>query len=243
MVKLKEWSLYSILFFSVNTRINLLKIFIMLKTTGSAVFPLLAGCLFFFSGCSNKNKPVFTLLDSKTTGINFNNVSVENEQINILKYEYLYNGGGVAIGDINNDGLKDIYFTSNNLENKLYLNKGNMQFEDITEKAGVGCKTGWKTGVTMADVNGDGFLDIYICKSADANPENRRNILLINNGDLTFTDKSKEYGLDDAGYSTQAAFFDYDNDGDLDMFLLNHSLIEVSNTIGIDPTIRNARNP
>jgi hypothetical protein len=216
----------------------------MLRTILSAIFSLFVGCLFFFfPGCTSKNKPVFTLLNSKTTGINFNNISVENEQINILTYEYMYNGGGVAIGDINNDGLKDVYFTSNNLENKLYLNRGNMKFEDITTKAGAGCKEGWKTGVTMVDVNGDGFLDIYVCKSADGRPEFRKNILLINNGNLTFTDKAKEYGLDDAGYSTQAAFFDYDNDGDMDMFLLNHSLIEVSNTIGINPALRNARDP
>lgn len=193
-------------------------------------------------GCKDEeNRTVFTLLEGETTGVHFNNVSVENEQINILTYEYMYNGGGVAIGDINNDGLKDIYFTSNNLENKLYLNRSNMRFEDITARAGAGCKGGWKTGVTMADVNGDGFLDIYVCKSADGNPDRRRNILLINNGNLSFTDKAKEYGLDDVGYSTQAAFFDYDNDGDLDMFLLNHSLIEVSNTIGVDPVLRNAR--
>ena len=183
------------------------------------------------------------MLDSKTTGISFNNISVENEQINILTYEYMYNGGGVAIGDINNDGLKDIYFTSNNLENKLYLNTGNMKFDDITATAGAGCKEGWKTGVAMVDINADGFLDIYVCKSADGNPERRRNILLINNGNLTFTNKAKEYGLDDAGYSTQATFLDYDNDGDIDMFLLNHSLIEVSNTISINPVLRNARDP
>lgn len=219
-------------------------------------FSLLLVFIFFsFTGCRNGgNKAVFTLLDSKKTGIVFNNISVENEQINILTYEYLYNGGGVAIGDINNDGLKDIYFTSNNLENKLYINRGNLKFEDITAKAGAGCKEGWKTGVTMVDINADGFLDIYICKSADGNPEHRRNILLINNGfspsangegkgEVTFTDKAKEYGLDDDGYSTQAAFLDYDNDGDMDMFLLNHSLIEVSNTIGINPMLRNARDP
>src|SRR6202022_1760593 len=217
----------------------------MLNPMFRTVYFSLVGCsVFLFTACLNgKNKPVFSLLSSKETGVTFKNISVENEQINILTYEYLYNGGGVAIGDINNDGLKDIYFTSNNQENRLYLNKGNMQFEDITARAGVGCKEGWKTGVTMADVNGDGFLDIYICKSADGNPERRRNILLINNGDLTFTNKAKEYGLDDAGYSTQATFFDYDNDGDLDMFLINHSLIEVSNTIGINPMLRNARDP
>ncbi len=200
-----------------------------------AVFCLLYSCK------TKEVKTVFTLLDSKTTGIDFKNISVENEQINILTYEYLYNGGGVAVGDINNDGLKDIYFTSNNQENKLFLNRGNMKFEDITAKAGAGCKEGWKTGVTMVDINADGFLDIYVCKSADGNPEHRRNILLINNGNLTFTNKAKEYGLDDFGYSTQANFFDYDNDGDLDMFLINHSLIEVSNTIGINPMLRNVR--
>src|SRR5258706_3120869 len=219
------------------------KINIMLTRIDRICYTLANVCilLLLFNGCNKKNKTVFTLLDSKATGIHFKNISVENEQINILTYEYLYNGGGVAVGDINNDGLKDIYFTSNNLENKLYLNLGNMKFEDITAKAGAGCQGGWKTGVTMVDINGDGFLDIYVCKSADGNPERRRNILLINNGNLTFTDKAKEYGLDDAGYSTQAAFFDYDNDGDLDMFLLNHSLIEVSNTIGINPILRNAR--
>src|SRR5260221_756374 len=224
--------------FFLQGNINPLQSFIMLK-------PILVGCLvFLLAGWFNgRNETVFTLLTSKETGVNFRNISVENEQINILTYEYLYNGGGVAIGDINNDGLKDIYFTSNNQENKLYLNKGNMTFEDITARAGAGCKEGWKTGVTMADVNGDGFLDIYICKSAEGDPNRRRNILVINNGDLSFTDKAKEYGLDDAGYSTQATFFDYDNDGDLDMFLINHSLIEVSNTIGINPVLRNARDP
>lgn len=214
----------------------------LLKILKGVYLPCTVYTVFLLAGCRNETKnTVFTLLDNNKTGIHFKNISVENEQINILTYEYLYNGGGVAVGDVNNDGLKDIYFTSNNLENKLYLNKGNMQFEDITDKAGVGCKEGWKTGVTMADVNGDGFLDIYVCKSADGNPDRRRNILLINNGNLTFTDKAKEYGLDDLGYSTQATFFDYDNDGDLDMFLINHSLIEVSNTIGINPMLRNAR--
>jgi len=201
--------------------------------------------LILMMGCKSKSQTphLFTLLDNEKTGIHFKNVSVENEQINILTYEYLYNGGGVAIGDVNNDGLKDIYFTSNNLENKLYLNKGNLKFEDITEKSGAGCKKGWKTGVSMVDINGDGWIDIYVCKSADGNPENRRNILLINQGNATFKDEAKQYGLDDIGYSTQAAFFDMDKDGDLDMFLLNHSLIEVSNTIGINPMLRNARDP
>ena len=233
----------SILFLFIKNKSYKL-IIMLVKVIKTALSFSIVFLYFLLSGCQNrKGTSLFSLLDSKETGIAFNNISVENEQINILSYEYLYNGGGVAIGDINNDGLKDIYFSSNNLENKLYLNQGNMKFEDITEKAGAGCKQGWKTGVSMVDINGDGFLDIYVCKSADGNAEQRRNILLINNGNLTFTNKAKEYGLDDIGYSTQASFFDYDNDGDIDMFLLNHSLIEISNTIGINPAIRNVRDP
>jgi hypothetical protein len=203
--------------------------------------------LSFFSCIkSNESNTLFSRLSEKETGLVFNNVNVENENINILTYEYLYNGGGVAIGDVNNDGLPDIYFSSNNLENKLFLNKGNFKFEDITATAGVGAKKGWKTGVSMADVNADGLLDIYVCRSADGNPENRRNLLFINNGadskgSVTFSEKAAEYGVDDPGYSTQAVFFDMDNDGDLDLFVLNHSLINISNKIGISPIARNRR--
>jgi hypothetical protein len=127
------------------------------------------------------------------------------------------------IGDINNDGLQDIFFTANMQENRLYLNKGNMQFEDITEKAGIHKKGRWSTGVSMADVNGDGLIDIYVCNSGDIKGDSRENELYINNGNLTFTEKAHQYGLDDHGLSTHAAFFDYDHDGDLDMFLLNNS--------------------
>jgi enediyne biosynthesis protein E4 len=190
---------------------------------------------FLLVACSTdkKSQTLFTRLSPDETGIKFNNINVENEQINIFSYEYLYNGAGVATGDINNDGLVDIYFSSNNLENKLYLNKGNFKFEDITDKAGVGCKQGWKTGVSMVDINGDGFLDLYVCRSADGNPANRKNALLINNGNLTFAEKAAEYGLDDTSYSTQTAFFDYDRDGDLDAFVLNHSLLQLSNSFDI----------
>ena len=163
----------------------------------------------FLFGCKQINKKRFYRLEGDDTGIFFNNVNAENEQINIFTYEYLYNGGGVAIGDINNDGLPDIYFSSNNLENRLYLNKGNFKFQDITSLSGAGCKKGWKTGVSMVDINADGWLDIYVCRSADGDPKNRKNSLLINNKDLTFTDQASEYGLDDESYSTQSVFFDY----------------------------------
>lgn len=146
----------------------------------------------------------------------------ETPDFNILNYLYYFNGGGVAVGDVNNDGLPDLYFSSNLGKNRLYLNKGNYQFEDVTEKAGVGGPDGWKTGVTMADVNGDGRVDIYVSTVTYLGMHGR-NALYINNGDGTFTDRAKDMGLDHVGYSTQALFFDYDGDGDLDLFLLSHS--------------------
>lgn len=193
--------------------------------------------------CSPENETLFTKLEQGHTGIDFINNNHETERSNILSYEYFYNGGGVAVGDINNDGLPDIYFTSNIFSNKLYLNEGNFKFKDITEQSGTACEVGWKTGVSMADVNGDGLLDIYVCRSASPDKERRRNILLINNGDLTFTDKAKEYGLDDPSYSTQAAFFDYDNDNDLDAVILNHSLLEISNVFNLSVKNSDVRFP
>jgi hypothetical protein len=190
---------------------------------------LLAGC----KSPESKTNDLFTQLPSAQTGITFTNKNTEDVTQNILTYEYFYNGGGVAIGDINNDGLPDIYFSANQEENKLYLNKGNFQFEDITQKAHVVAKTGWRTGVAMADVNGDGYLDIYVCRSGWEHPLYRTNALYINNKDLTFTDKAHEYGLNDDSYSTQASFFDYDRDGDLDLFLLNHSRLIISNSYDI----------
>lgn len=185
----------------------------------------------FLLGCKDvkKSDTLFTKLSESYTGIRFaNNVSY-NEDFNPYTFRNFYNGGGVAIGDINNDGLPDIFFCSNQGSNKLYLNKGNLKFEDITDNAGLATNGVWCTGATMADINGDGYLDIYVCKSGDINSNNRNNELYINNKNLSFTPKAKEYGLDSRGLSTYAAFFDYDNDGDLDCYLLNNSFKSVGN--------------
>ena len=178
-----------------------------------------------------KGQPLkkFTSIAADKSGINFTNKLVESPTSNIITYEYFYNGGGVAAGDFNNDGLIDLYFTSNQGSNKLYLNKGNWQFKDITLSAGVSGRQGWKTGVSVADVNGDGLLDIYVCYSGDVEEEKRANQLFINNGNLTFTDKAKEMGVADVGYTTQAAFLDYDKDGDLDLFVMNHNIKNLRN--------------
>jgi enediyne biosynthesis protein E4 len=177
---------------------------------------------------STEKQSLFRLLPSNETGIQFQNTLTTQEGLDVFRYRNFYNGGGVSLGDINNDGLPDIYLTSNMGENKLFLNKGNWKFEDISEKAGVTGRKTWSTGVSMADVNGDGLLDIYVCNSGDVNGGNRENELFINNGDLTFTDRSKELGLADKGFSTHAVFFDYDKDGDLDCYVLNNSFKPVA---------------
>ena len=166
---------------------------------------------------------------SKESGIDFRNELKSTDRLNPYTYRNFYNGAGVAIGDVNNDGLLDIYFAGNQVDNKLYLNKGNLQFEDITRNAGVGCSGVWSTGVTFVDINADGLLDIYVCKSGNPEGVNRCNELFVNNGDLTFTERSKEYGLDVVGLSVQAAFFDYDKDGDLDCYLLTNSFKSIGN--------------
>lgn len=165
---------------------------------------------------------LFTIQDPAKTKVDFVNYLTENENFNVMNYEYLYNGGGVAIGDINNDGLQDIFFTGNMSSNKLYLNKGKFEFEDISASAKIDKGEGFNTGVSMIDVNADGWLDIYICKAALKNPKLRVHNLYINNKNNTFTDRAKEFGLADSSYSTQAYFRDFDLDGDLDLFLLNH---------------------
>jgi hypothetical protein len=174
---------------------------------------------------------LFTRLSSAETGVSFVNQIEETTEFNVFRYRNFYNGGGVAIGDINNDGLPDIFFTANMKKNRLYLNKGNFRFEDITDAAGVGGRKPWDTGVTMADVNGDGLLDIYVCNAGNMEADNHDNDLYINNGDLTFTEKAKEYNLARSGFTTHASFFDYDKDGDLDAYILNNSNVPVS-TLG-----------
>ena len=164
---------------------------------------------------------------SDHTGISFNNLLSYTEDFNPYTYRNFFNGGGVALGDINNDGLIDIYFTGNIVDNALYLNKGNWKFDDITDFAGVSCKDNWSTGATFVDINQDGLLDLYVTKSGKPGGENRHNELFINNGDLTFKESSSEYGLDIEGLSVHAAFFDYDGDLDLDAYVLNNSIRSV----------------
>ncbi|GAB3640419.1 VCBS repeat-containing protein [Spirosoma arcticum] len=186
-----------------------------------------------FTGCSGDSvpaeKPLFQRLDSAQTGVGFRNRLKNTDSLSILSYLYFYNGGGVAAGDLNNDGLTDLYFVSNQGPNKLYINRGNFTFTDATAKAGVAGRADWQTGVTMADVNGDGLLDIYVCAVGKFKGLRGRNELYVNNGPgpdkvPTFTERAAEYGLAFSGFSTQAAFFDYDHDGDLDCFLLNHAV-------------------
>jgi hypothetical protein len=192
--------------------------------------PVAGGLLLGLSvvSCEHEAKTVFSVMPAGQTHIDFRNDIKEDEDFNVMNYEYLYNGGGVAVGDVNGDGLPDLFFTANMGPNKLYLNKGNFQFEDVTEKAGVKGRSKWKTGAVMADVNGDGLLDIYVCYSGVGTDEERANELYINNGVKdgvpSFTESAKQYGLDAPGtYTTTVAFFDMDNDGDLDMFMVNHA--------------------
>lgn len=187
------------------------------------LYALLAGC-----STNTNNTPLFSDITLQS-GITFVNELKYTPDLNPYTYRNFYNGAGVAIGDINNDGLLDVYFTGNQVENKLYLNAGEMKFKDITVEAGVSSAGSWSTGVTMVDINFDGLLDIYVCKSGPPDTPNRHNELFINNGDLTFTEKSAEYGLNIIGLSVQSAFFDFDRDGDLDCYLLTNSFKSVGN--------------
>jgi len=184
------------------------------------------------SACSNeedtgRQETLFRLLDPEKTNIHFVNQLDYDEKINTYTFKNFYNGGGVGLGDFNNDSLTDIFLTGNLVSNKLFLNKGNLTFEDITEPSGLESGGTWSTGVSIADINNDGWLDIYVCKSGPPGGARRNNELFINKGDLTFSEESKNYGLDFIGLSTHAAFFDYDKDGDLDCYLLNNSIRSV----------------
>jgi hypothetical protein len=199
---------------------------------------IVIGTLGLAIGCTDKNErnessskktpTLFTLLPSTKTGIDFINKVENQKDFNIFKYRNFYNGGGVAIGDVNNDGLADIYLTGNMVGNKLYLNKGNFTFEDISVKAGVEGSKPWSTGVVMVDINQDGLLDIYVSNAGKIEGNNHDNDLYINNGDLTFTEKAAEYNLANTGFTIHSSFFDYDKDGDLDVYILNNSNIPVS---------------
>ena len=202
-------------------------------------FILIVINLFFISCADDKqvNEPqeedqnkdaLFTKMSSKETGIDFKNTITNTKEFNIFRYRNFYNGAGVGIGDINNDGLPDIYLTSNLGKNKLYLNKGNFKFEDITERSGTAGTKNWSTGVSLVDINHDGLLDIYVSNAGNIEGADRKNELFINNGDLTFTEDASTYNLDENGFTTHAAFFDYDGDGDLDVYILNNSFIPVS---------------
>ncbi len=209
---------------------------------------LLACGLGLLTACGKRNSGLFTKLGKEETNISFINEIIETRDINVMQYEYTYNGGGVGIGDFNGDTLPDIYFTGNLVDNKLYLNISDLQFEDITSVAGVAGKDAWTSGVSVADVNADGLLDLYVCYSGIGNNESRANQLFINqgndeNGIPVFKDEAKEYGLDAPGsYSSHAAFFDYDRDGDLDLFLLNHATTFYSPFINTEK-LRNSRHP
>ena len=203
--------------------------------------------LLLITSCTSKEpgmpaNPLFQLLPADETGIHFKNRVEDTKEFNIFKYRNFYNGAGVAIGDVNHDGLPDIFFTSNQHENQLYINKGNWKFEEVASKSGLTSKHHWHTGVSMVDINGDGWLDIYVCNGGDVEGDDRANELYINQKDGTFKEEAHAFGLDDHGISTQAIFFDYDHDGDLDCFILNNSNKSVE-SFGYSKDLRLIRDP
>ena len=206
---------------------------------GNKIARIVAVSFLLLALSCKKEKQLFEQLDFGESGITFQNTLNPTKDFNIIDYIYFYNGGGVAAGDINNDGLPDLYFSGNQVKNRLYLNKGNLKFEDITDQAGVAGTSSWKTGSVMADVNGDGLLDIYVCAVVGLKNLQGHNELFINNGDNTFSERSAEFGLDFESYSSSAAFLDFDLDGDLDIYLLNHA-VHTSGSFG-HANLRNVR--
>jgi enediyne biosynthesis protein E4 len=202
---------------------------------------LIIGTVFY----SCKEKTLFEQIQSEDSGIKFSNRIVEKDSINILDFEYVYNGAGVGIGDFNNDGLQDVFFTGNQVSNKLYLNKGEFKFEDVSEQAGIGGNGKWCAGVVVVDINNDGWQDVYIAATVNSNPKERENLLYVNqglkDGKLTFKEMAAEYGVNDSAHSENAAFFDYDNDGDLDLYVLNNITSQYPNQYR--PKIKDGSNP
>src|SRR5688572_15384391 len=203
---------------------------------------------FSFLLFSCKSKTVFEKIESNTSGIHFNNIINDNDSLNILDVENIYNGGGVGIGDFNNDGLQDIYFTANTVSNKLYLNKGDFKFNDITDATGVNGSGRWSRGVSVVDINNDGLQDIYVCATLSTDVKKRENLLYVNTGiDAQgvphFKNLAAEYGLADTVHSTMAAFFDYDNDGELDMYLLVNQIIKGQYPGSFKPIAKNGEHP
>ena len=200
-----------------------------------------------FISCSNKSSK-FETITSNHSGVHFNNTIHETDSVNVLDFENVYNGGGVGIGDFNNDGLPDIYFTGNLVSNKLYLNKGDFKFDDVTEKAGVTGNGRWSRGVAVVDINNDGKQDIYVSTTLLRDVNKRKNLLYINkgndkNGIPIFAEMAEEYGLADTSQCTQAVFFDYDNDGDLDMYLVNNEIIKGDFPNRFRPVMKDGSHP
>ncbi|MEO8192995.1 MAG: VCBS repeat-containing protein [Gemmatimonadales bacterium] len=199
------------------------------RTHCSSLFALLIPLL-WLAGCGDKDgRPVFKLLSPDETGVRFANTITTDDSLNVQTDVYVYNGAGVAVGDIDNDGLVDIFFSGNMVSSRLYVNKGQMRFDDITGRAGVSTRR-WATGATMVDINNDGYLDIYVSVSGPewSTPKQRANLLFINNGNRTFTEAAERYGVADTGFTTHSVFLDFDGDGCLDLFLLNNSPADFS---------------
>ena len=211
-------------------------------------FHIYVGCILALAVCSCGKSALLEKVSSASSGINFNNEIAENDSINPLDMVNIYNGGGVGVGDFNNDGLQDLYFTGNMVSNKLYLNKGDLEFEDITDRAGVTGNGKWSRGVSLVDINNDGWLDIYVCVTISKDPKDRENLLYINQGKKSdgkpwFKEMAKEYGLNDPSHSTMANFFDYDNDGDLDMYLVVNEILKTENPNKFRPTKTDGSHP